>query len=83
MVWWWFYLTVARVHESFYHLVMGNIQHSVAILSPHWLLFMPSIWGGSMYYAFVVSRDHNRLFRREQRQYLAKRYRDSEVIIFP
>lgn len=83
MFWWWFYLTFSRVHESLMYLILGNIQKSIEILDPHWLLFMPSVIGGSIYHAYVTAIEHNELFGIEQRQYLEERYADSEVCIFP
>lgn len=83
MFWWWFYLTLSRAHESLLNLLLGNIQESISMLHPQWLLFMPSVLGGSIYYAFITAIEHNRLYRLEQRQHLAKRYQNSEVRIFP
>jgi hypothetical protein len=80
---WWFYLTLSRAHESLLNLLLGNIQASITMLHPHWLLFMPSVLGGSVYHAFMTAMEHNRLYRLEQRQYFLERYRNSEVRIFP
>jgi TM2 domain-containing membrane protein YozV len=80
---WWFYLTLSRAHESMLNLFLGNIQESIAMLDPHWLLFMPSVIGGSVYHAYMTALEHNRLYRLEQRQYLLTRYRFSKVHIFP
>jgi hypothetical protein len=82
MFWWWFYLATSNAHESLLNLMLGNIQESISILDPHWLLFMPSVTGGSVYHAFITAQDHNRLFRLGQRQFLENRYRNSEVRIF-
>lgn len=83
MFWWWLYLTLSRAHESLLYFLLGNIQESISMLHPQWLLFMPSVLGGSVYYAYITAIEHNRLFRLEQRQHLAERYRNSEVRIFP
>ncbi|MDR3562095.1 MAG: hypothetical protein P4N59_11765 [Negativicutes bacterium] len=82
MLWWWIHLIMSHCYESLFYLLLGNIETSVSILNPQWLLFMPSIWGGSIYYAYLTALEHNRLFRREQRQYFGERYRDSAVRIF-
>lgn len=83
MSWWWIYLTLSRAHEALLNFFLGNIQESIAILQPQWLLFMPSIVGGAVFHAFISAMGHNRLFRLEQRQHFADRYRNSEVRIFP
>jgi len=81
--WWWIYLSLSHAHTSLLYLLLGNVQESIAVLNPHWLLFMPSVWGGSIYHAFYTALEHNRLFRLEQRQHFVERYRNSEVRIFP
>ncbi|MBB6214512.1 hypothetical protein HNQ80_000592 [Anaerosolibacter carboniphilus] len=82
MLWWWIYLTLSRAHESLTMIITGNIEMSIPLLHPHWLLFMPSVLGGSVYHAFITSKEHNRLFRLEQRRFLKERYQDSDVRIF-
>jgi len=82
MFWWWVYLILSRAFESVMSLLFGNIQHSISVIRMHWLLFMPSVMGGSVYHAFITAIEHNQLYRREQRQHLIERYRNSEVCIF-
>lgn len=81
--WWWVYLVLSRLHESLLKLVLGNLQESSLILHPHWLLFMPSVMGGSIYHAYVTAIEHNRLYRKSQRQRLTKRYGLNKLRIFP
>jgi len=83
LFWWWIYLYLSHFYESFLYLVLGNIEKSISLLHPHWLLFMPSVAGGAMYHAFVTVVDHNQLYRLEQRQHLKERYQNTEVRIFP
>jgi TM2 domain-containing membrane protein YozV len=72
--WWFIYMTMSRSHEAALYLILGKLSKSTALLNPHWLLFMPSVIGGAMYDAFMTAQDHNRLFRLEQKQYLADKY---------
>lgn len=81
--WWWFYLTFSRMHESFLTLLHGNLHHSMSMLHPHWLLFMPSVMGGSIYHAYRTTIEHNHLFRIKQRQQLTNRYKNPKLRIFP
>ena len=83
MIWWWIYITLSGAHESLLNLMLGNIQESIFLLDPQFLLFMPSVLGGSIYYAFITAIDQNRIYRLEQRQHFEKRYRYSKVRIFP
>ncbi|NPV91018.1 MAG: hypothetical protein HPY50_09625 [Firmicutes bacterium] len=82
MFFWTLYMTLSRSHESIVMLIIGDIKESIAILHPHWLLFMPSVLGGAVYHAFITAVEHNRLFRIEQRQFFTKRYRGSGIKIF-
>ncbi|MFD0676929.1 MULTISPECIES: hypothetical protein [unclassified Paenibacillus] len=68
------YIGLSHSHEAVIIMMHGRIRESTAILHPHWLLFMPSIVGGSIYHAYISAVEHNRLFRIEQRQFLAERY---------
>lgn len=82
MLWWWIYLALSRMHESFLVLVHGHLHESIALLHPHWLLFMPSVMGGSIYHAYRTTIEHNHLFRIAQRQYLIKKYEKAKLQIF-
>ncbi|SFD97604.1 hypothetical protein SAMN05216378_1832 [Paenibacillus catalpae] len=82
MFWWWLYLALSHVHESLIAILTGHLAESVSVLRPHWLLFMPSVIGGSIYHAYMKAKEHNLLFSLEQRQYLLNRYSSSAVQIF-
>ncbi|MFD1953035.1 hypothetical protein ACFSL6_02290 [Paenibacillus thailandensis] len=82
ITWWWIYLTLSHVHESLIYILNGRITESIPILRMNWLMFMPSVMGGSIYQAYINAKEHNRLFSLEQRQYLTHRYRCSAVQIF-
>lgn len=82
MFWWWLYVSLSRVHESLIDLLTGKLTESIAVLRAHWLLFMPSVIGGSVYHAYLKAKEHNLLFTMEQQQFLADRYRSSAVRIF-
>jgi len=74
LLWWLVYMTVSRSHEVILYVLLGRGAEATALLNPQWLLFMPSVVFGSMYDAYMEARDHNRLFRLEQKQFLSKRY---------
>lgn len=80
MIWWWIFLTLSHAHESIFYFLTGNIERSISVLNPHWLLFMPSVAGGAAYHAFITAAEHNRLYKLEQRQYLEENYGNSEVV---
>lgn len=80
--WWWIYISLSHTYESITYLFIGRLSEANGVLHPHWLLFMPSVMGGSIYQAYVTANAHNRLFRLEQRRHLASRYSRSEAHIF-
>lgn len=82
MFWWWIYITFSNLHEAILTLVLGSLADSSSILHPHWLLFMPSVLGGSIYQAYVTTIGHNKLYRIAQRQHLTERYRQNRPRIF-
>ncbi len=82
-LWWWVYLALSHTHEALVYLFLGRLQASTSLLHPRWYMFMPSVLGGSVYYAFITVIEHNRLFCLEQRRHLIERYRNSQICIFP
>lgn len=83
MIWWWIYLSLSNAHVSLHLHFYGSLDEAVEALRTHWLLFMPSVTGGSVYHAFVTTIEHNRLFRVEMSQYLKERYGESDICIMP
>ncbi|MBY0146248.1 hypothetical protein [Neobacillus niacini] len=81
--WWWVYLTLSGLHESLLTLILGDIHKSTIILNPHWLLFMPSVMGGSIYHAYITGVEHNKLYCLSQRMELTKRYGSNKLRLFP
>lgn len=82
MFWWWVYVVLSKLHVSLLTLIHGSLQESTLLLHPHWLLFMPSVMGGSIYQAYVTTIEQNRLFRISQRQHLIERYGHNDLRIF-
>ncbi|WP_127531132.1 hypothetical protein [Paenibacillus kobensis] len=79
IAWWWIKGTLAHAFESLFLLFSGRLGDSVAVLNPQWLLFMPSILGGTIYFAYMQAIDQNRLFISEQDQFFAEQYGGSKV----
>ncbi len=80
--WWWLYISLSHFHESLIYILTGRFMDSITILRPHWFLFMPSVVGGSVYHAYTMAKEHNRLYREEQRKFLNHRYHSSSVRLF-
>jgi TM2 domain-containing membrane protein YozV len=81
--WWSIFAGFSCTCESMLKLLYSNIRASTAVLNPHWLLFMPSLLWGAVYQAYMGAIEQNRLFRMEQRQYLAERYGNSDISLIP
>jgi len=83
LFWWMAYMTLSHSHLAVLAMFQGRTQEGLLMLKPAWLLFMPSVVGGAMYDAFMMSRDINRLFRMEQRQFFKERYPPFPLELFP
>ena len=77
--WWWVYLLLSHAHRAIVLLIVGEFDTSLAVLRPHWLLFMPSVLGGSIYFAYVTCCVHNNLIRESQQARLLNRYSGSRL----
>ncbi|MCR2806880.1 hypothetical protein [Paenibacillus soyae] len=82
MGWWLIYLTFSHFYTALLRLTQGQVAESTLTLNAHWLMFMPSVIGGSIYHAFDTAIEHNRLFKVEQLQYFREKYGSSRVTIF-
>lgn len=60
--------------EAITLLILGDIQQSTAALNPKWFLFLPSIYGFAIYSAYETAVENNKLFEKEQRQFLKDHY---------
>lgn len=56
-------------------LFMGHLEEATMTLDRQWLLFMPSIWGFNLYDSYVNTVENNKLFKKEQRDYLILHFR--------
>lgn len=82
LLWWWIKATLSHTYDSLYLLLTGHLKESIAVLDPQWLLFMPSVWGGSIYGSYMMAADQNHLFKVEQRQFFAERYKGENICLF-
>ncbi|WP_110112209.1 hypothetical protein [Bacillus sp. CGMCC 1.16541] len=64
----------ANFLPAIHYLFSGNISQSTAVLNPEWLLFLPSIYGFSIYDAYSNTVENNKLFDNNQRNYLINDY---------
>lgn len=56
--------------------VMGEFEQAKLVLDPEWFIYMPSLLGFAIYDVYVNAVEYNRLFEREQADYLIREYQD-------
>lgn len=83
ILWWWIFTTLSHTYDSLFLFLSGRLEESITLLDPQWLMFMPSVTGGSVYYAYITAVDQNHIFMTEQKQFFAEQYRGANVCIFP
>lgn len=83
LLWWWIFASMSNFYDSIFLLFYGRFEESIAVLDPQWLLYMPSVLGGSVYYGYILAVDQNHLFMVEQKQYFEERYKGESIRIFP
>lgn len=78
IIWVAIFLYYSHVLEATTLLLLGKIQQSTSVLHPEWLLFLPSIIGFSFFDSYVNTVENNKLFEREQRNFLKDSYQRSD-----
>lgn len=78
LAWWIVFSYYSHLLESVHFIVMGELQQSISVLDPSWLLFMPSLYGLAIYDAYVNTVENNKLFNKEQTNFLEATYQSSD-----
>jgi hypothetical protein len=61
--------------------VLGQFNQATLAADPEWLLFIPSIYCFALFDAYDHCVEYNKLFDREQAQFLRQDYQDSGFIM--
>lgn len=69
--------------NSFHLTLLGDFSQAVEVLDAQWALFMPSLYGFSLYDSYTTAVEYNKLFKREQGEYLKKQYQQLKLEIHP
>lgn len=64
----------SHVLEALQLLIVGDVSQSTSVLQGEYLLMLPSIYGFSIYDAYVNTVENNKLFEKEQRRFLKANY---------
>lgn len=81
LVWTILFLYYSKVLIAVHFLFIGDIPQSTAVLDKQWLLFMPSMWGFALYDSYVNTVENNRLFEKEQKNYLIQNFQSPQFKI--
>ncbi len=60
--------------EGIHYLLMWDLTQSASVVSMHWIIFLPSLYGFSAYDAYVNTVEYNKLFDHEQISMLQEDY---------
>jgi len=68
----------SHIMPAMYCSFIGDFAQAKALVNPQWLLFLPSIVGFNAYTSYVNTVQLNRIYEREQAQYLKETYQDDK-----
>ena len=71
----------SHVLQGVQYTALGQYEQAKAVINVEWLLFLPSIIGGAVYDAYANIVETNRLYDREQADYLTKDYQAADFIM--
>jgi hypothetical protein len=82
LVMWIIVVYQSKILISLHYTFIGDWDHVSAVLNKQWSPFIPSIYGFALYDAYVSTVENNKLFDREQKNFLAQQYQ-SPLFIMP
>ena len=72
----------SHVQEAIVLLFLGKVKEATSVIDSEWLLFLPSLYGFSMYDAYSNTVENNKLYDNEQRRFLKKNYQNEDFHIY-
>lgn len=64
--------------EAFQFTMTGNFARAKSVLDMQWLMFLPSIYGFTIYDSYMWAVEDNKLFEKEQSRWLKGRYQSPD-----
>lgn len=80
LLWWIAIAYFSHLMEVLRFTLLGDFSLAVGIAGWEWLLFMPSIHWFAIYDSYTKTVEHNKLFAREQAEYLRNKYSNFAAI---
>lgn len=71
----------SHILEAIPFLFLGEIDKATSLVKPEWLLFLPSVYGFSLFDSYMNTVENNKLFEKEQRDFLQKNYQHSKFTL--
>jgi hypothetical protein len=78
ITWWTIILIKSHVLSSIEYTAVGSFDRAVAVLDPEWTLFLPSTFVFPFYYTYVITVEQNKLFDKEQANFLIRNYQSNK-----
>jgi hypothetical protein len=75
------FIYYSHLQEAISLMFLGKIKEATSVLKPEWLLFIPSHYGFALYDAYINTVENNKLFEKDLRNYLKKKYQLSSFRI--
>ncbi|MGZ4107602.1 MAG: hypothetical protein ACXVO1_09720, partial [Tumebacillaceae bacterium] len=81
LIWWIAICYYSHLLQAIQYAFIGEGSKAVSIIDKQWVLFMPSLYGFSIYDAYVNTVENNKLYNQEQRRYLKTNYQKKLIEI--
>ena len=78
LAWWISIVYSCHVWEAAYYTFFGQVQEALHVLNVEGFLFLPSMYGFAAYHAYCTAVEYNKLFEKEQSQYLRQNYQSTD-----
>jgi hypothetical protein len=78
LTWWIIISYFSHLLEAVFLTSTGDFNQAISIINMQWLLFMPSLYGFSIYDSYTNTVEYNKLFEIEQEQFLKDNYQDKD-----
>jgi hypothetical protein len=81
MAWWIVIVYFSKLVPCINYTMVGDFSQAKAVVNPHWLLNVPSIYMFAIYDAYVNTVEYNKLYDWEQSKFLKRDYQNKNFQI--
>jgi len=81
LIWWIVICYLSHVLQAIQYTALGEFEYAKGVLNIEWFLYLPSIYGYALYDTYANIVETNRLYDREQADYLSKKYQSPDFIM--